>query len=168
MFAGRKNNRTDVATLASGGGAGAPGVIDHKRRRVVEELFQWRDRLRREIRFDECRLHQLDPAVAARPVDLERPVPHAQPRVPALLRVHVRPAEPLDEERAQPLFGPRQVVLGVHWRKDVVRRDTSIKCRDETMKTLVADEWVNLGVEQVHRAPPLYAPASLFWPLGAD
>ena len=64
----------------------------------------------RQRRLVQRPVHQRHPAIARVAVDRERHVPHAQPRVAALLDVARRPAEPADQKVAQPLLGARQIV----------------------------------------------------------
>ena len=67
--------------------------VDHKRRGFMEKLPQRRDDFGRQVRLGQGRFHELDPAVAAALVDVERRVPHAQSRMAALLRIRERSTE---------------------------------------------------------------------------
>ena len=63
----------------------------------------------------------------------------------ALLDVALRTAEAANQEVAQPLFGTRQVVSGVHRPQDVVARDLAVEGGNEASETLLADKGVEIG-----------------------
>src|SRR5579864_531295 len=78
-------------------------------------------------------------------------MPHPQPGMPTLLKVMLRPAETHDKEGPQPLLRTRQVLLRIERSEDVVAGHATVEGGDQAGETLLADDSVNLGVEQVHR-----------------
>ena len=59
-------------------------------------------------------------------------MPGAQPWMPALLNISLRAAESIDYEVPQTLLRVGEIARRVHWTKNVILRDTSIECRDES------------------------------------
>ena len=86
-------------------------------------------------------------ALAAALIDGERGVTHAQARVAALFAIAHWPAEALDEEVSQALFGAMEVLLRVHREEDVVGGDATVERGDETREPFFSDQRVNGGVE---------------------
>jgi len=79
-------------------------------------------------------------------------VPHAQAWMAALLGIRHRPAEALDEKPAEAFFGAGKVAVRVHRSEDVIGGNALVKVGDQAGKPFIADDGVNVGVEQVHRA----------------
>ena len=77
-------------------------------------------------------------------IELERHVPHAQARVPALLNVSLRPPKPADQEISQPFLGAVKVLGRIHWSEDVVGGHFRVKRRHQPGKAFLANLPVNL------------------------
>ena len=69
----------------------------------------------------------------------KRHVPHPQARVPALLDVARRAAEPSDEKVAQPLLGAGQIVRRIHRPENRIGRHLRVERADETREAVLAD-----------------------------
>lgn len=127
-------------------------AIDHEGRRVVKELPQHSRRLFRQLYFLQRSVHQLHPPIAPTLIDVKRPVPHAQARMAALLRVGLRAAETLDEKFLKPLLRAGHIVGWIHGAEDVVGDNATIKRADESGKSILTDRGVDVGVEKIHRS----------------
>src|SRR4051812_612764 len=88
--------------------------------------------------------HAAQPRVALDGPDLERHVPHPQPRVTALLRVGARAAPVLLEEHPQPHLGRTEVLLRVERSQHLVLGDLLVEPGDELLEHRRA---AHVGVE---------------------
>src|SRR6478752_213915 len=86
--------------------------------------------------------HVLEPPVALGSRDLERVVPHAKARVPALLGVRRGPAPVLLEEQAQPFLRRAEVLLGVERPQLRILRDAEVELVHQLGERLVATHLV--------------------------
>src|SRR4051794_28516270 len=87
-------------------------LIDQERRGILKERTQRSHHLSRETCFLQRLLHQFDPPISRRLIDVKSHVSHAQSRMPALLGVGVRSAKALDEKPTQPRLGGGHVAFG--------------------------------------------------------
>src|SRR5690242_9677069 len=90
------------------------GLIYHKGGDLRQEFAKKLLRLARQRSFHEGIAHQCHPTVARCLIDVETGMAHAQARMPPLLNVALRAAEPADQEIAQPLLGAWQIVSRIH------------------------------------------------------
>lgn len=116
----------------------------------MEEFAQHCRCIRIQLRVVERAVHQLHPSVAGGSSDCKRHVAHAQPRMPALFDVARRPAKAANQEIAEPDFGSRKVVGGIHRSEDVVARHLRIERVDKPGETLLADMRIDLVLCQIH------------------
>jgi len=107
-------------------------MIDKKSGHAFQECPKELFCFRRQCGFRHGLTHQFHPSVACSLVDVERCVPGAQPWMPALLNISLRAAESVDYEVPQTLLRVGEIARRVHWTKNVILRDTSIECRDES------------------------------------
>jgi hypothetical protein len=132
-------------------------LVDHERRRIVKELTKRWKHFSRKLSLNQGRFHQFNPPVPRRLIHLERRMAHAQARVPASLRIVIWPTKSLDEKLAQPHLGPGHVALRVKRAKDVVAGHTSVERTDEPMESIVADQGIDLGVQEIRHTAQVYA-----------
>ena len=118
----------------------------------MEELAQHGGGIIRERGVVQRAIHQLHPPIAGALIDDERHVPHAQPRVSTLLDVAHRSAKAADQEVTQALFGPVQVMRGVHRPENVVTRYLRIESANQTLEPFFANSRIHLvfGQFQIH------------------
>ena len=131
------------------GTTGSCGVVD-KRGRGREELSQGGLCYPRDPSLGQRLVQQRAPPVARRPVDGKRVVAHAEPGMAAPLDVPPRPAEPPHEKLAQPPLGVGQISPLIHRAQNLVTGGAPVERRHEPGKSFVADQAVNVSVEQVH------------------
>src|SRR5206468_10966935 len=102
--------------------------------------------------------HQLNPAVARRPANRKRSVPHAQPRMPALFDINRRAPKAKDQEIPEALLCPRKVVARIHRPQQVVAGYLPVECRDEPPEPVLANRDVDFVIFQ---RPPQLISATL-------
>ena len=110
----------------------------------MEELAQHRCGFVGQRRFVQRTVHQLDPSIPRRLIQLERHVTHAQPRMAALLFIPPWTTEPADQEITQPLFGAGEVVRRIHRPENVVRGNLAIEGGHQPAKAVFANPLVDL------------------------
>jgi hypothetical protein len=76
-------------------------------------------------------------------IDGERSVPHAEPRMAALLDVLLRTTETVDQKAAQPLLGGGQVATAIQRPKNFIVRDLAVESGGQTLESLLTDGGVN-------------------------
>jgi hypothetical protein len=115
------------------------GAIDHERSDLIEEFPQERIRFGRERGFRQGIVHELNPAVARRPADGKRDVPHAQTGMPALFQIALRSSKPENQEIAQTFFGAREVVARVHRAQHFIPGYLTVEGGDETRESILTN-----------------------------
>jgi len=135
-----RNGRAVRLKADATGEADSRSAIDHKRGHFAEERPQKLVGVGRQRGLFECFIHQREPAIARRLVDVKRRVPGSQAWMAALFDVARRAAETADQKVAEALFGSGHVVGGVHRPENLVVRHAAVERRDQTGESFFADE----------------------------
>src|SRR5262245_41184529 len=136
----------------------------------MEEPAEQVLRLLGQLCFLERALHQRHPAIAGPLIELERHMPHPQPRVAPLLDISLRSAEAADEKVLQPLFRASQIIGRIHRAENVVARHLGVKRPDQPLEAVFTNLLVDLSLGN-HRYPSMItrwtmhrrAPSSWRW-----
>lgn len=102
----------------------------------------------REVGFGEGVSHEGEPAVAGAFIDHVGGVAHAEAGMSALLDIAHGSAEAADEEFAETLLGPGEIVRGIHGAEDVVGGDLTVEGGDEAMEAVLADRGIDFVFRQ--------------------
>src|SRR6185437_3922138 len=119
-------------------------AIHHKRRHAIEKTTQHRVCFRRQSRFIERVVHQLQPAVARGLVNLKRQVAHAKPGMAAFFDVSRRASEAANQKHAQAPFRALQIFTRIHWPENTVTGNLPVKSGNEPVESALADLSINV------------------------
>jgi len=87
----------------------------------------------------------LDPSIASRLIELERHVPHAEPRVAARFFITSRTAKTADEKIPKPLLSACQIVLGIHRPEYVVAGHLRVKGGHQALKAVFTNPGIDVA-----------------------
>ena len=135
-------------------------AVDQERCDIAEEFLEHGVDFRRRRGGAYGVVHEQYPPVTGALVNREGGMSHAQTGMAAFGDVALRAAKPVQEKIPQALFGPLEVILGVHGGKYVVGWDLPVKGLDHAGDTVFADRFIDdvergdlsqRQVERIHR-----------------
>jgi hypothetical protein len=121
---------------------GLSGSIDQEGCSGFEEGTKYGIRFWWKLDFVQSGAHQLDPSIASSLVYGKRRMPHAKPRMSALLNVSCRAAKAVNEKAAEALFSAGEIPSPIDWPENVVGRDAPVKGGNETVEAVLADRGI--------------------------
>jgi hypothetical protein len=103
--------------------------------------------------FGQGSIHDLNPAITGVDIQLVWGMSHTQRRVATLFNVSLRPTEPTDQEASQSILSAFKIVRRIHWPQNVVVRYLPIKRRDQSLKSVFANDSKNIRFRnRLHRS----------------